>query len=159
MSLQISSIIEEFHEGLQQATLSGGLIEVKDIVNDLFEEINNYHDQDQAMFVDLFDEIDTYQEDDSGIVEPTNDKLAGPFGRIGLNEPIVATIHTLNTLFLKPKMFYSSLITVTKRYRFPAPLAFTITLQKCNRTILPGFVTIIENILRCGIQMSFLPYF
>lgn len=67
MSLQMSSRSEEYHEGntfdgeSREANLSASLVEVNDTVNDLFEEIDRYHDQEQATLVDLSNEIDVYR--------------------------------------------------------------------------------------------------
>lgn len=82
MSLQMSSGSEKYHEGntfnrdSSEATFFGGPVEVNKTVDDLFEEINRYCDQQQATHIDLFDEIDAYWEDDTSTVEPVDDELA-----------------------------------------------------------------------------------
>ena len=114
----------------------------------------------KATLVDLSNEIDAYQEDNTGAVEPADDELVGLSSTIGLDEPVVVTIHTQNTHLLKSKMFDSGLITIKEQYKIP----YTVGLRNSIIEMRPhnppwGFVTIMEDILRCGIQVPLLSYF
>lgn len=83
----MSSRSEKFHEGnafdgdANEATLSGSHIEANAAVDEFFEEIDIYRDQEKVALADLSDEIDTYREDETGVVEP-------------LDEPIIVIIHS-----------------------------------------------------------------
>ena len=120
MSMQISSGSKELHEGnifdkdSSEATIFGDPIEVHNSMDDLFEEIDRYRDQDHAKFVGLSNEIDAYQEDDTGVVEPADNELADPSSTIGVDESVIVTIRTWNTLNLKSKMSNSGLITIQR---------------------------------------------
>ena len=112
MSLHMSSGSDEFHDGntfdgdSREATLSGSPIKANVVVNELFEEIDRYHNQEQAAPANLSNEIDTYREAKTSIMKP-------------LNEPVVSTIHSWNTQSLKSKMTNAGLIIVQRRYKVP----------------------------------------
>ena len=73
----MSSGSKELHKGnafngdSSEATLSGNPIEVSEAVDELFDEIDRYRDQEQAAPTDLFYKIDAYEENVTGAVVAT----------------------------------------------------------------------------------------
>ena len=85
-------------------TLSGSPVLAHDSMDDLFEEIDRYRVLVLVLVIDLLDGVNEYQGDNTDAVEPTNINVEGPSSTIGLDEPIVATIHSWNTKELKSRM-------------------------------------------------------
>lgn len=108
MSLQMSIENEEIYKW-------NAFDEATKIVDELFEEIDKYHDQELVVPTNLSNEINAYQEDETGTEKP-------------LDESVVATIHSWNTQTLKSKMMNVGLIIVRGWYKV------LLNVSLCNPT-------------------------
>ena len=168
--MQMSSRSEELHKSnafnrdsilstSSETTVLDSPIAACNSKDDLYDESDRYCKYDLKTGIDLSNELDTHHEDNTDAVEVAND-VVGPSRTIGVDELIVATIHTWNTKDLKSKMTDSSLFTAHRQYK----ILGSVSLCNLDEKIWPhnpprGYVAITEDILHYGVQFLFLPYF
>ena len=86
-----------------EVTISGSPIPTHSSTDDLFDEIDKYCENDPTTVIDLLDEIDDFWGNNTDTAEPADVEVKSSSNTIGLEEPIVTTIHSCNMTKINPK--------------------------------------------------------